>query len=67
MTLSTRALRKACKHVVLVQPPRSKTFLICHECGERFPCKGCEHEDCADARTAGAIDDWPLWVKKGWL
>jgi hypothetical protein len=56
-------LGKLCRHPLWIRPPRSKTFEVCRDCGDRFPCKTCDHADCTEARAAGAIDNWPAWVR----
>lgn len=65
MELSTRARRKACTHPRIVAQ-RGGRNARCAECGERFPCVGCDHADCAEARAAGTIDAWPEWVRLEW-
>ena len=60
----TRTKRRLCSHPRWVLAARGK-HERCVECGDRFPCKDCEHLDCVEARkTAGSQEQWPEWVEE---
>lgn len=59
----TRTKRRLCSHPRWTPSPRGK-HEVCTECGDRFPCRSCEHLDCIEARkSAGSQEQWPEWVE----
>lgn len=62
--VATRTKRRLCPHSRWILARRGK-HEVCSECGDRFPCKGCEHLDCIEARhAAGSKEPWPDWVEE---
>jgi hypothetical protein len=62
--MNTRTKRRLCSHPRWL-PARRGRFEVCVECGDRFPCKSCEHLDCVEARkSAGSQEEWPEWTEE---